>query len=129
MVLWGWNFDSVLVVHPMGNLSPVAMVFSQQQLRKSIEAFQPMQAPVQAFKLENAFGLPAYTLSPKGAARMLELCFPQKPFSVFVPIMKRHVANLGVDVAACAAYGRAECFACFPPLVVTPNARGETSGA
>jgi GR25 family glycosyltransferase involved in LPS biosynthesis len=128
MVLWGWNFDSVLVVQPKGILSPVAMVFSQQQLRGSIESFQPAQAPVQPFKLESAFGLPAYTLSPQGAARMLELCFPQKPFSLLVPVSKHHVANIGVDVAACAAYGRADCFACFPPLVVTPNARGEAPG-
>jgi GR25 family glycosyltransferase involved in LPS biosynthesis len=127
MVLWGWNFDSALLVHPMGSVSPVAMVFEQQQLRRSLDAFQREPAPVQAFRMESAFGLPAYTLSPKGAARMLALCFPLKPLSVFAPVSKHLVANIGVDVAACAAYRQAECFACFPPLAVTPNARGDAA--
>jgi glycosyl transferase family 25 len=125
MVLWGWNFDSVLQVQPMGSVSSVAMVFDQRQLRESLDAFQQGQTPVQPFKLERAFGLPAYTLSPGGAAKLLERCFPQKPLSVFVPISRHHVANVGVDVSTNAVYGEAECFACFPPLAVTPNRRGD----
>jgi glycosyl transferase, family 25 len=124
LVLWGWNFDAIFCVHPAGTVSPVAMLFDQPRLRESLDAFQAVQSPVQAFKLERAFGLPAYTLSPKGAARLLKLCFPQRELSVWLPVLNRSVANLGVDVAVNAAYPHTRSFACFPPLAVTPNVRG-----
>jgi glycosyl transferase, family 25 len=124
MVLWGWNFDSLLCVHPMGSVSPVVMLFDQPKLRDSLDAFQAQSAPVQAFKLDKAFGLPAYTLSPQGAAKLLKLCFPQRPLSVWLPLFNRHIANVGVDVATNAVYAQTQSFACFPPLAVTPNVRG-----
>jgi len=124
IVLWGWNFDSVLHVHPMGSVSPVVMGFDQNQLRHSLDAFQALQTPVQAWRLERAFGLMAYTLSPGGAARLLQLCFPQRPLSVSIPMAGHHVRNVGVDVAPNAVYRDIQAFACFPPLAASPNVRG-----
>jgi glycosyl transferase, family 25 len=123
-VLWGWNFDSVFCVHAMGEGSPVAMLFDQPRLRASLDAFQSLQSPVQAFRLERAFGLPAYTLNPKGAAKLLKLCFPQRQLSVWLPVFDRSLANIGVDVSTNAVYPQTQSFACFPPLAVTPNVRG-----
>jgi GR25 family glycosyltransferase involved in LPS biosynthesis len=125
MVLWGWNFDATLHVRPMADVSPVMMTFDQKQLRKSLAAFQQLQSPVQALRLETAFGVPAYTLSAGGARRLLALCFPQKPLAIFVPGTGRRIGNVGIDVSTSAAYPQAKCFACFPPLVATPNSRGE----
>jgi glycosyl transferase family 25 len=124
IVLWGWNFDSLLCVHLMESASPIVMVFDQPRLRESLDAFQAQATPVQAFKLEKAFGLPAYTLSPQGAAKLLQLCFPQRPLSVWVPLFNRHLSNVGVDVAANAVYPQVQAFACFPPLAASPNVRG-----
>jgi glycosyl transferase, family 25 len=123
MVLWGWNFDSALRVHPMGSAGPVKMLFDQSLLRESLDAFQALETPVQAFRLDKAFGLFAYTLSPKGAAKMLQRCFPQRPLSVWFPVFKAHQPNVGLDVAANAAYLQGQCFACFPPLAASPNVR------
>jgi glycosyl transferase, family 25 len=123
-VLWGWNFDSVVCMHAMGDGSPVAMLFDQPRLRASLDAFQQLASPVQAFRLERAFGLPAYTVSAKGAAKLLPLCFPQRQQSVWLPVFNRSLENIGVDVATNAVYPRTQSFACFPPLAVTPNVRG-----
>lgn len=124
LVLWGWNFDSALRVHPMGDVAPVEMLFDQSLLRQSLDAFQALEAPAQAFKLDKAFGLFAYTLSPKGAAALLKLCFPQRRLSVWFPVFKAHQPNVGLDVATNAAYPQAQCYACFPPLAASPNVRG-----
>jgi glycosyl transferase, family 25 len=123
-VLWGWNFDAVACMRPMGDGSPVAMLFDQPRLRASLDAFQVLQTPVQAFSLERAFGLPAYTLSPKGAAKLLPLCFPQRQLSVWLPVSNRSLENIGVDVSTNAVYPQTGSYACFPPLVATPNVRG-----
>ena len=125
MVLWGWNFDSVLCVDALGSASATAMLFDQVQLRKSLDVFQALQTPVQALKLDKAFGLPAYTLSPAGAAKLLRLCFPQRKLAVWVPVLNQHLSNIGIDVATNAVYSQTQTFACFPPLAVTPNVRGQ----
>jgi glycosyl transferase, family 25 len=123
MVLWGWNFNSALRVHPMGSAGPVEMLFDQSLLRESLDSFQALQTPVHAFKLDKAFGLFAYALSPKGAAAMLENCFPQRQLAVWFPVFKAHQPNVGLDVATNAAYLETQCFACFPPLAASPNVR------
>jgi glycosyl transferase, family 25 len=127
VVLWGWNFDSVLDVRPLGTVSPVIMLFDQDQLRDSLDEFQRMNAPVVPFRLVKAFGTLAYTVSPRGAARMLELCFPQKDVAVHIPAYNKHLINVGLDVSTNLAYERMESFACFPPLAVSPNERGGAS--
>lgn len=125
LVLWGWNFDSVLLAHPMGAVSPVLMFFDQGRLRDSLDEFQALQAPVQPLKLERAFGLPAYTLSPGGAAKYLRQCFPQRAGTVYIPGFNIHVRNVNVDVSTNMIYGETAAFACFPPLVASPNVRGQ----
>lgn len=125
VVLWGWNFDSLLCVRPMGAAGAVTMVFEQDALRRAIDAFQGLDKPVQAFPLEQAFGLLAYTVSPAGARRLIEKCFPQRPLEILLSGYGRYLRNVGVDVATAAVYGQLKSFACFPPLAVSPNVRGE----
>jgi glycosyl transferase, family 25 len=125
IVLWGWNFDTVLHVDLLEGLSPAVMLFDQKKLREAIERFQASQGPVIPLRIEKAFGLPAYTLSPDGARRLLELCFPQKPLTVFIPAHNHTMVNVGVDVSTNAVYKDVSAWACFPPLAVTPNRRGD----
>jgi glycosyl transferase, family 25 len=127
LVLWGWNFDSVLCIWPIGNVSPAVVLFDEPRLRESPEKFQEVETPVQAFRLERAFGSMAYTLSPAGAAKMLDLCFPQRGYSVWIPVFDKYLPNVGIDVSMNAAYPKIGSFACFPPLAVTPNVRGEAA--
>ena len=127
-VLWGWNFDSILQVQPMAAVSPVLMLFDQARLRQSLEAFQALEGPVQAWRLERGFGVPCYTLSPAGARKFRELCFPQKQLSVWLPGLNYTMRNVGIDVSLNAAYPKTQAWACFPPLVATPNIRGQVTG-
>jgi glycosyl transferase, family 25 len=123
IMLWGWNFDTVLQVEPIGSVSPVGMVFDQPQLRNSLDVFQELDSRVQVWPVVLAFGLLAYTLSPAGAAKFLKLCFPQKPSPLYVPILNYHVRNVGLDVSTNHIYRDTNSFVCFPPLAVSPNQR------
>jgi glycosyl transferase family 25 len=123
LVLWGWNFDSVLSVHAMPGVSPAAMLFDQALLRRSLDTFQRSVDPVLALRLDKCFGIPAYTISVKGAQRMRQLCFPLAQLSVRFPILNREFPNLGVDLAMNAAYSNTASYACFPALAVTCNDR------
>ena len=123
IILWGWNFDTILQVNPMPAVSPVVMIFDQEKLRGSLEAFQKLREPVQAWRMERAFGLLTYTLSPSGAKKLIERCFPQKPFALWLPGLGYHMRNMGVDVAANAHYAQLQAYACFPPIAASPNVR------
>lgn len=120
-VLWGWNFDSILSVFPMGDVSPAVMVFDQNSLRQNIGAFRMLRNPVHSFPLDKCFGIPAYTISPAGAKKFRDLCFPMIDVKVFFPLLNREIGNTGVDLAMNNIYACTRSFAAFPPLVVTAN--------
>lgn len=121
MVLWGWNFDSSLVVQALPGVSAAAMLFDQQRLRGALADFQDLRDPVLPLRLNACFGMPAYSVSARGAAKLLSLCFPLTEVTMRVPLVHADVTNTGVDVAMNVAYPNLSAWACFPPLAVTPN--------
>ncbi len=123
IMLWGWNFDSVLIVDHVPPLAQTAMVFSQAQLQQSVESFQQGTGQVNVFKLFHAFGSMAYTISPQGAARLKAACFPLRSFQLHVPLINNLVGNTGIDTAMNSVYGQMDAYVCFPPLVVSKNDR------
>lgn len=123
-VLWGWNFDSVLSVLAMRGVSPVVMLFGQDVLRQNIDAFRKMTDVPAALGLDRCFGLPAYTISPAGARRFRQQCFPVRDFSLWFPVLNKHIRNTGIDLAMAKIYADTNSYVSFPPLVVTRNDHG-----
>ena len=121
IVLWGWNFDSILSFNVMPGVSPAVTVFNQEQLRASIPSFKEIHTEPAAFKLDKLFGIPAYTISPKGAKKFKALCFPLKNFTLNAPLINGNIPNYGIDIAMCNIYQSTDSYVCFPPLVVTKN--------
>lgn len=121
IVVWGWNFDSILSLNAMPGISQTVMLFDQQTLRSKTDEFQrSTQAPV-LLPLDKCFGTPAYTISPKGAARFVEECFPLKNYVVHFPVLNRSLPNNGIDIAMNRVYAVSSSYACFPPLAITKN--------
>jgi len=121
IVLWGWNFDSILSLVAMPNISPSVMLFSQALLRQNITHFQKDRSIIHTFKLDKCFGLPCYTISPTGAKKFKQLCFPLKNFELFFPVLNRKIPNTGIDIAMNRIYSTTNSYVSFPPLVVTKN--------
>ena len=124
IVLWGWNFNSVLSVSVLPEISPVVMLFDQEALRNSIDKFQRLEETAAYLKLNKCFGTVAYTLSPQGAKKILLKLMPLKNFNVFLPAIKNNTfPNRGIDIALCSIYKSINALVAFPPLVVTKNER------
>lgn len=121
LAVWGWNFDSILSVAEMPGVSPVGLIFDEARLRGAIPAFQAMTVPPRGLRLAACLGTPAYTVSPRGAAKLIARCFPLRRESVALPIVDMEIENVGIDVAMSAAYPEIAAYAAFPPLVVTEN--------
>ena len=121
IVLWGWNFDHILSVNVMPDISPVIMIFNQQQLRNSVPNFYVSKSSSTLMLLDKCFGIPAYTISAKGAGKFKKNCFPLLPFEIEFPLMSHKMQNNGVDIAMNNLYPSLNAYACFPPLAITKN--------
>ncbi|WP_374431848.1 hypothetical protein [Ideonella dechloratans] len=116
MVLWDWNFDTILGLEFIKNVSPAFMRFDQDQMRKGIGLFVDSVEKTNAFRLSMALGIPAYTLSPKGARALLEKCLPLKRHLIEVPLMGRSFTNTGIDNQMNMVYPEINAFVTLPPL-------------
>ncbi|MEC5384281.1 glycosyltransferase family 25 protein [Uliginosibacterium sp. H3] len=121
VLLWGWNFDSPMTLSLHGGVNRCAILGDQNGLRESIEAFKSAPIRPDVLKLHAALGLVCYTVTPKGAKKLLERCFPLRPMSVAFPGLSYRVANMGLDVVTGAAYPTMDSYVAFPPPVITRN--------
>lgn len=120
-ILWGWNFDAEINFALPSDVSPCAAIFNQEVLRNSLDAFVKSGFRPSLFRLHRAFGTVCHTVSPSGAKKLLNNCFPLRPANVFFPLLNREVANVGIDVAASSIYPLIDAYVSFPPAVVTKN--------
>ncbi|MGH6802998.1 MAG: glycosyltransferase family 25 protein [Methyloceanibacter sp.] len=121
LVLWGWNFDSILAFDLLPGVSPCLARFDQASLRTSVDKFRDANFSPKLFRLHRAFGIPSYTVSPVGAEKLKETCFPIRSLNVFFPGLNRALPNNGIDIPMNEAYPRMRALVSFPPLVVTKN--------
>ncbi len=121
IILWGWNFDSIVLFDMVPGVSPCLGMFDQDRMRMGTDAFQSAELHAQPFRLFKAFGGVSYSVSPLGGGAMKKLCLPLSNRDVFIPGLGRAVPNNGIDVALNDVYPRINAFICFPPLVITRN--------
>ncbi len=121
VVLWGWNFDSILLAAPDTSLSPFLMQFRQDEMRRNKISY--LQAPIHPtlLRLRAAFGSMCYSISPAGAQRYLGYCFPLRPFEFSIPEINFRMNNVALDAMMCSFYRNSRSWVCFPPLAVTDN--------
>ncbi len=129
IILWGWNFDSVLHVAILGGIREAVMNFDARPLGPGIAAFQAEIYPVQPLRLLNAFGLVSYSISPAGARRLLAACFPLRNEVIPIVGLNRLLMNISLDATMNMHYRSLQSFVCFPPLVWTENDKSESDVA
>lgn len=121
IVYWTWNLDAPLAVRFMENKSPAILTFEQSSYVEHAEAFRLSSEPVTALKLDKCYGTPAYTISPRGAKKFIEQCFPIKNQNVFFPLLNRESPMTGIDMAMNLIFPSTQSYVAFPPLAITPN--------
>lgn len=121
IVVWAWNFDSILSLNVMPGVSQAVMLFDQEKMRASVASFQGMTAVPSLLPLDKCFGTPAYAISPSGARKFMRECFPLKNFQLYFPVLNRTLPNNGIDIAMNRIYSLTSSFCALPPLAITRN--------
>jgi glycosyl transferase, family 25 len=126
LVMWGWNFDSVLSIQAMPGISNTVIMCNQNQLRQSVERFRQFPLDIHIFRLDKSFGTCAYSISPEGSRKFKQRCFPLRNEPVYFPLLNRMRQNDGIDIAMNNLYPVTNCYVSFPPLAITPNLNAES---
>lgn len=126
IVLWGWNFDSILHVQVIEGLRESVMEFDPAPLRHGTTCFQAARYKSILLRLLGAFGLVCYSISPRGAASLMASCFPLRNEVVAIPGLRRNLMSFTLDTVMNKYYRQLKSYACFPPLVWTENDKAES---
>lgn len=120
---WGWNFDTYLTFMLPGGVSPCIARFSQERMREEMLRFRQEDMAPSLHRLLAALGIPAYTVSPRGAEKLLDWCFPLCRGEVYYWGLERSLPNNGIDVVMNSFFreSHARAFVAFPPLAITAN--------
>ncbi|MBW7974681.1 glycosyltransferase family 25 protein [Bradyrhizobium sp. BR 10289] len=118
----GYNTDSVLDIEIALGMKSMMTFRPRHPDDRSETAFQLATSPVAAFRLNTCFGPAGNLISPAGAKRLLELCFPMDNRPVQIEALgNRALATHGLDGMGNSIYRFMRAYACFAPLVVPRN--------
>lgn len=123
----GYNTDVALDLEWAPGMRSM-MVFQPKYPNDEYAAvFQVSTAQVAAIRLNNCFGTPGYVMSPVGARKLHQLCFPMDNRSFPVPALNATARAMGIDSMLNTAFASIRAFACFAPLVVSKNDRATST--
>lgn len=122
-ICFGWNFDADLWISTEPFLSPVKMSFDQDSMRLNKKSYLENSFICNLFKLHLFNGTFCYLISPFGASKFLEICFPLKQ-NINLQITSSYIVNLtptALDMAMSEAYQETNSYVCFPPIAISEN--------
>jgi GR25 family glycosyltransferase involved in LPS biosynthesis len=117
----GYNTDSILDVDLAKGMSSALAFAPKHPTAQNQRDFVKSTTPVSVFRLNNCFGTCGYAISPAGARKILQLCFPMDNRPVTIAALKRTFPAFNFDCIMNDIYQRIEGFACFSPLVLPRN--------
>jgi glycosyl transferase family 25 len=122
VIFWGWNFDWPVRMHLDPGVGSVVLRFNQKEMRTQIDAFRASDVSARLVALESCAGICGYSVSPQGAARLLERCLPIGNTAARLLTRPGKLwPKTGLDVEMSRHHAAMASFACLPPLALTRN--------
>lgn len=88
---------------------------------EQLDRFVSSATPIGAARLVSFFGLCAYVLSPAGAKRLLDLCFPLDDRTIFVESLGRKIGVTTLDGRINTHLAELNAYAAVPPIALPDN--------
>jgi len=118
---WGWNFNWPVRVNLSPTVRNVVMVFDQDDMRRQIRLFRGSETSSELVRLNSCAGIACYSISPRGAANLLERCLPVGATPARAVITPAKWENTALDVEMSRHHAGLLSFACLPPLAFVLN--------
>ncbi|MFT8474424.1 glycosyltransferase family 25 protein [Acetobacter orientalis] len=120
-ILWGYNTDAFLSFFPTPLPSLCVMYFDNNSIIENRLNYRDSIVDPNLFPLFRAHGIVSYSISPKGAQKLLDYCTPITNMQTFYPGLNRLKENTGIDDMMANYYDKMQSFVSFPPLVIAKN--------
>lgn len=120
IVLLSYNFDSVLS-YQVTCYETCNAIFGRKMMNEDdIKKFIKSDIYPGLAKLNHCFGTSAYIVSPKGAKRLQERCFPLNNTPVSIPFLNT-IPCYTIDCMMNTVYKNISAYVCLSPFVMTPH--------
>lgn len=86
---------------------------------EDLEKFRAVTTALVPVRMFTALGSFAYVVSPAGAQKLIDGCFPLATKSFTVPALKGRIRTIAIDAVMNALYGEMEAYMSFPPLALS----------
>jgi GR25 family glycosyltransferase involved in LPS biosynthesis len=123
LIQWGYNWDSYLDIRYPEKNGPVFRVGLLSEKEKfSEETFRNSNVNSKLFPLVSTFGMHAYTISPKGAKKLLQH-YPRITdiYIDNINLLNQGYWALSLDMVLNSFYDKNECYVALPPLSYVVN--------
>ena len=119
LVHWGFNTDAYVTFQLIPGVTPFTGMVYHNLVLNHLEEFRSARVPSRLESLLRCHGTMCYSISPRGAKKLLDYIVPLRPMSVMYPGLEHIKANTGIDDMMADHYGYMKAYVCLPPLVVS----------
>lgn len=121
IILFGFNIDSSLDIRMIPGCDFGGRFSLRYPSLDNLLVFAKMIGSTTLYRLNNAFGLCGYALSPSGARKLVELCFPMDNRPLYIRFWNKASPCKTIDMMMNCFFSELRSYVCFPPLVLSPN--------
>jgi len=122
----GYNNNAPVEVAMVDDMNIVLDFGVREPDERQLMRFAQGTWPVGMAPLNCFFGVCAYMISPKGAERLLKLCFPLDEREVQIPHLRFPLLSTSFDVRLNGCLRMVQAFACIPQLAMPYNLPGQS---
>jgi glycosyl transferase, family 25 len=121
VMLFGCNTNTGIELAVTPHISLTGRFSVSHPQPEHLAEFTKMRDAVELCRVLLAVGICGYAITPRGAERLLQYCFPLDNRPLRLTVTGRRVRAYGIDCMMADAYPKIKAFLCWPPLVMTPN--------
>lgn len=121
VILLGYNTDALVEFNVTGDFDMSGLFTVKHPTPAQLEKFTRARSPVALFPLRHAFGICGYAVSPAGARKLIERCFPMDNRMLEFKAANQRFRALSIDSMMNAFYRELAAYIFVGPLVLPHN--------
>lgn len=121
VILWGANPGTYYTFGIVPGTAKCHAYLDKSDVWSSLDNFCNRRISTNFFPLNQAFGTLGYTVSPKGAKKLIEHCLPFDSIPVFSLSTQNHYIADGIDGVLNRFYSSMKAFITSPPLALVKD--------
>ncbi len=117
-VAWGYGFHNFIWIETLPGISATEIRLHQGGLQEGFDHFQASTLRPSLFRLRHMFSTLCYSVSPRGAQRLLDFCIPLRAEHIGFPDFGIVIDNLGIDCKMNGIWPSMSAHIALPPIAI-----------